>query len=407
MNTKQDSKKNKKVEIGLDPEEHHEVQMILDRLRVQDPRGESLQSYLQSLRKALLGRENLTAALIGRLSRDPSPAGFKAFLALRDIIRKKEYKRTVKKAAYRFGQKGYAEDADSSVESKIVLIPKETRQAVAHMIPAPDVDWFVAAFFPAESSSEPVAISVYTENRFTALSVRVVESSQKLYKEFIQKLTRHLPDNHPFDIPAWHAARIFFEMIQFNGEKGVPTEAERAKRFFRPFYDPDKPPWAYQFFAAVEHPLERLGEIDVEAVLGGMPFLSLLLPEKDLSPYFHKLQDLERSVLVVRPEIQQERSMDLLKKAADELFVEKTRYYYQRLFEEHALALGELKKVETAQQAWIVAQHLASSARVSENPVMTQIVLLSMQSHWPDEFSDEEGSEEPYRETESGLIVPG
>lgn len=407
MATKQDSKKNKKVEIRLDPEEHHELQMILDRLRVQDPRGESLQGYLQSLRKALLGRENLTAALIDRLSQDPSEAGFRAFLALRDSIKQKEYKKPVKKAAYRFSQKGYAERAEDAPEPKVILIPKESRQVVTHLVPAPDVDWFVAAFFPTESGGEPVAISAFTENHFASVSVRIVESSQKLYKEFIQKLTRHLPGNRPFEVPAWHAARFFFDMLQFHGEAGVPAEAEQAKRFFRPFYDPDKPPYAYEFFTSVEDSRERLGEIEVEAVLEDMPPLSLLLPKQDLAPYHARLQDLERSVLVVRPEIQQERSMDLLKRAAEDLFVEKTRYYYQRLFEEYALALKESKKVELAQQAWVVAQHLASSGSVSENPVATQIVLLSIRSHWPDEFPEEEARPEPYRETESGLIVPG
>lgn len=407
MGTKQDSKKNKKVDIRLDPEEHHELQMILDRLRVQNPQGESLQSYLQSLHKALVGRESLTAALIGRLSQDPSQAGFRAFLALRGSITHKEYKKMVKRAAYRFSQKGYAESMEDAPESKVVLIPKESRQAVTHLIPAPDVDWFVAAFFPTESGGEPLAISAFTENRFASVRVRIVESSQKLYKEFIQKLTRHLPANRPFEVPVWHAARVFFDMLQFHGEKSVPPEAEQAKRFFRPFYDPDRPPYAYQLFASVENPLERLGEVDVQAVLEDMPPLSLLLPKQDLTPYFAKLQDLERSVLVVRPEIQQERSADLLKHAAEDLLVAKTRYYYQRLFEEYALALRESKRVELAQQAWAIAQHLAGSGAVSENPVASQIVLLSMQLHWPDEFSDEEASQEPYRETESGLIVPG
>ncbi|MCK8603371.1 hypothetical protein [Desulfoferrobacter suflitae] len=407
MSAKPDPKKNMKIEISLDPEEQHELQMILDRLRVQDPQGESLQSYLQSLGSALSGRENLTAALLAALSRDPSPVGFQAFLTLRDGIQNKQYKRVVKQAAYRFRQRGYAEDSDADeAASRVVLIPKETRQVVAHLIPAPDVDRLICAFFPGEGGDEPVAVTAYADDHFALLSVRAVGSSQKLYKEFIQKLTRQLPERLPFEVPIWHAARIFFEMIRFNREKSASPDIDKAKQFFQPYHDPNKPPYVYQFFNDIEHAQERLQEIDVEALLDGVFLPSLLLPKEDLSPYFYKLRQLEQSVLVVPPEIQQERLTEQLNRAVDELVIEENRYYYQRLFEEHALILKESKQMELARQAWLVARHLASSARVSENPVMNQVVVLSMQFYWSEEFARQEEREGSYQETESGLIVP-
>lgn len=380
--------------------------MILDRLAVQNPEGESLQSYLQSLRKTLLGRDGLVAALLDKLSRDPTPMGFRTFLAFQDIINKKEFKRTVKQAGYRFSQKGYTTDREDSPQSKVVLIPKETRQLVTHLIPAPDVDWFVAGFFPGEAGSESLALSAYTENRFQQLSIRVVESSPKLYREFIQKLAGHLPESAPFEVPSWHAAKIYFEMLQFHGEKNIPAEAEQARKLFQPFYAPEKLPYAYQLFAKVEDPEGRFEEIDIKSLLESMPVTALRFPKEDLTPYFQKLQEVERSVLVVRKEIQQERAMELLNKAADELCTGQTRFLYRRLFEEQALVLKQMKRFELAEQAWVVAQHLAGSADASDNPVIAQVVAFSIQSYWPDEFVDEPQQGPTYDQTESGLILP-
>ena len=47
------AKKNKKSAIQLNPEEARELEMIVDRLSVQDPEGESLKGYLESLPAAL------------------------------------------------------------------------------------------------------------------------------------------------------------------------------------------------------------------------------------------------------------------------------------------------------------------------------------------------------------------
>ena len=81
--------------------------MILDRLAVQDPEGESFEGYLHSLGNSLSERPLLAAALIDRLSRNPSRTGFRTFQALHKTIEASPYKRNLKQAAYRFSQKGF------------------------------------------------------------------------------------------------------------------------------------------------------------------------------------------------------------------------------------------------------------------------------------------------------------
>ena len=86
MSKKRNPKKGHTPEISLTQEESNELQMILDRLEVQDPEGESFTICLQSLKESLKGRENLVAALIERLGKNPSPVGLKTVAALQDLV---------------------------------------------------------------------------------------------------------------------------------------------------------------------------------------------------------------------------------------------------------------------------------------------------------------------------------
>ena len=61
MSRKQNTIKKGKDHFSLTRGESDELQMILDRLAVQDPEGESFEGYLHSLRNSLSGRPLLAA----------------------------------------------------------------------------------------------------------------------------------------------------------------------------------------------------------------------------------------------------------------------------------------------------------------------------------------------------------
>ena len=65
----------------------------------------------------------------------------------------------------------------------------------------------------------------------------------------------------------------------------------------------------------------------------------LTFPKEELAPYWQKVQELENPILVIPKEVQEERTADLMKTAANELCTGKTRFLYQRFFEEQALWL--------------------------------------------------------------------
>jgi hypothetical protein len=409
MATKKRSAKKRKSDVGSSSEDSHELEIILDRLSVQRPEGESLKHYIQSLSRAMTGRDGLVAALLEKLSKNPTEVGFQVFTALSGVVESKEHRRTIKQAAYRFAQRGFGAESGTSSPEKVVLIPKEARKPVAHLICSPETFWLVLALVPESdysAYSSPIAISAYPEEGFQKLSVRVVETSQRSYRDFVQKIGGELSHN-AVEIPMWHAARLYFELVEFCERRGNASEIERARQLLQPFHDTERLPYAFELMPAIDDPGRRLRAIDKNALLEAVVSESILLRESDLQPYAEKLKELEKPLLVVPPEVQQDRIMDLMRKAADELCVGKTRLLYQRLFEEQALTLKLASRDDLAMSAWIVAQHLRSDAKAGENPVVVELVSGSIEKYWPGEFEGQEESEEtePYKKTDSGLIL--
>lgn len=402
------TKKNKKPGIQLNAEEVRELEMILDRLSVQDPEGESLEVYLESLHTALAGREQLIGALLQKLSRNPSEVGFRAFLSFENQLDGKGLRRIVKRARYRFEQRGYSQgEEESGAEPNVVLVHKESKQPVAHLVPADDVIWLVTALFPGEGTV-PLGISAYAEKRFRSVSVKITESSHRSYREYLRKLSEYVT-HRAFEVPIWHAARVYFDMLRFHGEEPVSQEADQLKRLFQPFYDADQQPYAYQLLPVLENPADWPADLQIEPLLEKLVQAELHFSKEELTPYMDKIYEVEHSVLVVRPEIQHERGLSIMKKAVAELCSGEKRLLYQRVFEELALRLHLTGEETLARAAWSVAQHLQSAAAVEDNAVMAALVAVSMKRHWPEVFAqpaEQERQAVPFNQTESGIILP-
>ncbi|GKT06927.1 hypothetical protein [Desulforhabdus sp. TSK] len=404
MSKKQDLKKSKKVEFNLSPEEVHELGMIADRLAVQDPEGESLGNYLRSLRQALSGREHLIAALMEKLSRNPSLVSFKAYLTFRDSIGQKNLQKTIKQAAYRFSQKGYVEERDEAPET-VVLIQKEVRKPLSYVIPAEGTYGFFAALIPESRYPAPVAVTAFFEDSFEQLHVRVVETSFRSFREYLQKIADDLKDRKLGEVPLWHAARLFFEMLDLYSVRTTSPQIEEAKRLLEPYHDPGRKPYVYELMEEIPDPEVQIHSADLDALSEAVDLLYLILPRKELQPYYERIQELSNPVLVVSPEVQRERSEDWIRKAAEELCSGSRRLVYQRFFEEQALLFKLSSDDVLAMSCWIIAQHLKSGAQVSENPVLLDLIVVSMAKHWPEEFRFESGEENDLPPSQSGLIL--
>lgn len=404
------AKKGKGVEIALNRDESDELQMIVDRLAVQNPEGESFERYLHSLRSALAGRPQIAAALVEVLSRNPNETGFRTFKELAAIIENSPFKRHSKQAGYRFSQKGFTVSKETAVPEKVVLIQGETRKPAAHFFLVQGALWLISAHIPDPVHGTHSLITAFLEDDYESFNVRIAENStQKLYKDYLQKVAEHSVGKKAYEIPLSHAARLFFEMFDLWTKKTAYAELERARDVLSNYREPERKPYVYDLMEEIENPEQHLSEIDIASLLDGMDLAWLRFSKEDLIPYNEKIKTLDSPLLVVPREVQIQRSLDVVRNAADELCTGKTRDLYRRFFEEQAMTFKLAGVEDKARQTWIIARHLGGNRPSNTNPAVFQLVMYSLKYYWPDEFKEAQEAQarpDQERRTESGIILP-
>ena len=408
MSKKQSEIKRGKEDIPLSREESDELQMILDRLAVQDPEGESFHSYLQSLRKALSGRPLTAAALIDRLSRAPSLTGFRTFQSLEKIAENSPYKKHLKLAAYRFSQKGFTAAEKAPSQEKVVLIRNEQRKAIAHLFLTQGTLWVVSGLIPEAAMGGYVLATAFLEDDFATFNVRVADSSsQKLYREYLQVLSTHAFSGRGIEIPLRHAALLFFEMLDFWTEKKSYPHLERGRDLFKRYYEPGGKPYVYELMPEIEDAEELLPEIEEEELFSSMDLSWLQFSKEELAPYHEKLNEMHSPLIVVPPHIQEERGLELLSSAAESLCVGTKRRLFRRFFEEQAMAFKLAGSEDKAHWAWTIACSLKDHLSAAANPIVRLMLLKSLDSYWPSDSKDIREKDKPVKErrTESGIIL--
>lgn len=408
MSKKLNVRKKSKGEIVLSPEESDELQMILDRIAVQSPEGESFELYLKSLRNALASRPHLAMMLVARLSRNPNSTGFRTFRMLEDIIDASPYKRNLRQSAYRFAQKGFGMEPVSAAPETVVLIHGEARKPSAHFFLVPGTLWLISILVPEAGPSPYSLVTAFLEDDYASFNVRVTESNQKQYKEYLQKISQFSGGIKPLEIPVWHAARLYSEMSDMWTGQGRRAEVEQGRDLLKRYRDGGRKPYAYELFDRIDDPASRVQEIVPPQLFEGMDLSWLRFSREELAPFHEKLNQLDSPVLVVPRELQLERSHALIRGAADALCTEKKRFVITRFFEEQAMALKLFSDDKRADWAWAIAQHLAGVFPASENPAVYQLIAYSLKYHWPDDFKAQQaqGTPQQERRTESGIILP-
>ncbi len=412
MTKKLDPKKKSKTEkqeIALSSDEAEELQMIVDRLAVQDPEGESFERYLLSLKTALGKRPHLAAVLLDRLSKNPSPTAFRTFSALEGIVENSSYRRHIKQAAYRFSQRGFALEKEETPPKTVVLIQGEEKHPLCNFFLVQGTLWLVSAMVPGGGRAPYSLLTAFLEVDYEALNVKIIETTQKFYREYLRKVSQHALANKAVEIPAWHAARLFFEMLDLSTSRDTSPDVERARNIFKRYYDPDRKPYVYDLMAEIAEPARHLPEIDITEFLKDMDVTWLRFSKEDVQPAYEKLKDLESPLLVVPRDVQVERREALLSGTAEALCVGDTRRLFQRYFEEQAMGLKLTGFEERANWSWIIAQHLKGDSPAGENPAAYQVVMYSIEYYWPGSIKREQQEPEhrhEERRTESGIILP-
>jgi hypothetical protein len=401
------TKTRKPSDLTLTPDEMGELQLILDRLAVQTPNGESFTGWLDSLRISLEGRQEMTAALLQRLSRDPGDVGFRVFEALQRTVDEKRLVKVVRQAAYRFAQRGYEVGNSKAPTGRVILVPPEERASTAHMAVGPSGYVFLTALLSSSTATQPLGISAFFENSLSRLTIRSSDTSSKLYREYIQNISGLFA--FPLcEIPVSHAALLFREMVEWAGALPLTAEARSADQSLRSFYEPDRLPRVHELMDPIENPQAELASVDVEPLFNLVPAEYLLFSREEITPLSQRIRDLESSVLVIPHELKMEQADASIRSTIERLCTGARREQLKRLFEEMALWLKLSGQEALARSSWIIAQHIHKAASLGGNPLLQQLVYLSLRKYWPGDFKSREELEEesqPYQETESGLIL--
>lgn len=400
-------KKKKQAEVVLSPAESLELQMIVDRLAVQNPEGESFENYLESLKKMLKNREMLVAGLLDRLSRAPTNVGFRTFVALEDLVTEKQLARVNRQTAYRFAQKGFQELDDTPVPDKVVLVPKETKNAVAHRVLAPGAMWFFAALVPDADYASSAMITALLDPGTREPFVRVSEGSGRTYRKFVEGFAERAGGFKLCEVPIEHAALLFSNILKYRKGNTATSEIDDVSRLLRPYLNREGASRLSGLVADTEG-MPKIEDVKLEQVVARDDWPWILFSQEEMTPYKQRLLDIESAVLVVSPGIKEERIRDLIRRAAGELCDARKVDFLGSVFEERALVAKRCRSTGDAAMARAVAVHLRTLENPAESPFIQDIVTVSLAAYWPDELADAEPREErdPYQETPSGLIIP-
>ena len=427
MAKKQTSKKAQKPKGGgaeLSAGDARDLETILDRLLVQNPNGETLNGYVSTLVQALRDRHGVVGALIERLGRNPTETGFKVFLQLKGLFIDKEFRRTVRKAEYRFEQKGFAAVDGGDGGNRVVLIRKETGVNTAHIVPAQNAFFFVTLLLNDGTVDGPTAVHAVLDVDSLEFEVFVAQVSLKSYRQMLDEADQRF-GNRGYQVPFRQAVSLFFDILTHCASGAHSFEAEEARRLLRKYHDPEARHPAHDLFQVEEPPRLEWTDDENTAFLDTCQLSPLRIPTKDIYRFMERLRNTLESGLVLSEDSKRDRMMEICENAADEVFSGDRAFLLGRFFEEEALRLKGMGEDDGAFKAFDIARALRSHtppSRIRLLPALVFVQLVSFLSGTEDmggHFKPAQQREEPapeastqddspagFHRSASGLILP-
>jgi len=395
---------------ALSPEERAQLQMLLDRVALQDPAGESLKQFLGSIRLVLEQAPAVALAFAEALGSMTTPVALKALESLQEVRAAKPLRRAVKTALYRLGRHGLSPERERGEAAPRVLVPRPAdRRAEA---------W---AGWPEGSGERGLIVVVPESGAAYLLAMAVVSlavgfrdlqvsgTTRKGVRALVTELTGH-ESTALRPIPLPHAVFLLDECAQAHEAQNqpLPREYELVRRSLAPWV-------AAAPSRAHIYGLLNREEIAADPILlrasGSLLDLPQLsswhLPQEATRSLVDTVQGLGESRLVLSPASQFERVDQLVREGAGDIFTPALRQYYRRLLEEAALLFWQEERAQEARRAFAAAVDLELEVgRFTENTFVLGLVKRAVGGALREE-RDEETDSAAQHTTESGLIIPG
>ncbi|MBP1726052.1 MAG: hypothetical protein H6Q51_1350 [Deltaproteobacteria bacterium] len=408
--TKQKQSKKTAQRLSLSPEERAQIQMLLDRIAVQDPAGESLNQFLGTVKTVLERSPRVGLAFVDALGSMTTPVALKAVQALQEVPAAKPFRRAIKTALYRLGRHGLSPEREQGEAAPRVLVPRPAdRQAEAWAgWPEGNGDRGLIVVVPESGAAYLLAMAVVNP-AVGFRDLQVSETTRKGVRALVAELTGHESKGlRPIPLP--HAVFLLNECAEIHQAQNqpLPQEYEVVRRYLASWVT--TPPSRAQIYESLNR--EEIAADPIllrasESLLDLPPLSSWQLPREAALPLVERFQGLGESRLVLSHASQFERVDQLMREGAGEIFTPALRQNYRRLLEEAALLFWQEERVPEAKRAFAAAIDLEREVgRLTENTFVLGLIKRALgEALGEQEGKDAETAEE--HTTESGLIIPG
>jgi hypothetical protein len=395
---------------SLSPEERAQIQMLLDRIAVQDPAGETLNQFLGTVKTVLERSPGVGLAFVEALGSMTTPVALRALEVLQEVPAAKPLRRAVKTALYRLGRHGLHPEREQGEAAPRVLVPRPAdRQAEAWAgWPEASGDRGLIVVVPESGAAYLLAMAVVNP-AVGFRDLQVSGTTRKGIRALVAELTGHEATGlRPIPLP--HAVFLLNECAEIHQAQSqpLPQEHELVRRYVASWVT--APPIRAQIYELLNR--EEIAADPIllrasESLLDLPAFSSWQLPQEAALPLVEKIQGLGESRLVLSRVSQFERFDQLMREGVGEIFTPALRQYYRRLLEEAALLLWQEDRVPEARRALAAAIDLERElGRFTENTFVLGLLKRALgEALGEQDGEDAETADE--HTTESGLIIPG
>lgn len=389
---KKQKKKQKRRSKGseFDPQ----TGLLIDRLTAQDPNGETLKHFIESLKETLAANRELATAFVEELGKLKLEVAGQVFREIEGLFDEKRFKKAVKRTRFRLVQKGILKEVDDKEPSptvRYIVTSADKPLSVSYFaVVAPMGDEMVLVYLPGGAERDVIVQFALDQSRHLELLV----FERAYYKRrIIKELALQLQESYGtpfFEMPASYAAYLFHEGLTA-GVVGDRSGIKEASREMKKHLKPDTTPLIYDYISESEIEVSRESLARATDMIGEDDFpLKLLPPGENILPA-DKLRDVLESTLVVNPATRIEQMEDIIEKTIREYFSPQNRSNFIRCMEELALYIYLKEGKEKSVDLLAVVKDIKDRPeKLSSNPFLKKLFTRTAAVELRDVLTDED-----------------
>lgn len=395
--------------IALTEEDRTQLQMLLDRVMAQDLEEESFIQFVESLKPLIQRSVHFTLAFVDALGSTSSPVAVKVLQILQKIPAEKPVRRALKAALYRLERQGLVKKEEETESEPMILIPRPAdRQAEA---------W---ASWPESQGERGMVLKLPDAGRGYVMAIAVVNSegvfhefeaiqtTRKGVRALLDKMTGGV-EGRLIEIPLEHFRFLIEEVAEIYQRQShaLPSGYEPIHKYLASWVEVVSSPHVYNLLDEKEIVEDPLLLRTSDSLLEVQPFVTWRLSEGLIQSFVEKIKELSESRLVISQSVQMERTAQIHREAAAEIFTPELRQHYRRLLEETSLLLHLTDRPQEAKRALAVAIDLENEiGLLTEDNFILGLVKRSIASEVGPQVEGAEEQAKREMTTESGLIIP-